>query len=586
MLVQALQPVFPGLRVSVSLVDRDNEWHAVHAVDNVVAFELSHGKGPARGVHNERAMATARAERRTVVAEHAGFVDFIVPVVIEGDVVALLVSGPVSLGRPTSEQLFERWHGLTGRRADATDPEFAQYVAMTLGTLTLDAEHATLYRRLLECFAAVLAGTDVRAYAEEGATLGARLHATRAVDKMWEAARTMVDERIAGQWLSPQMRDELARFGCSRVPEHVAVGLCGGGVGRQDAVKAMLQRDAFQRACVEIARGQSNVVAGRIGHHGVFLLASFPGSRARPESELERLALRVAGLARKRYKLELHLGLCARSGDSSLEQCFEQALGAAERALSEDVPLIRARRRAESTASPVRQLRRGLAATSARRSASLESRFERYIEAVAIECGYRLELARSELAAGFDRAAEALLEAGALEERAYAEMCSALDRSARDARTVADLFEVYRLAVADLARAAEQPVVAAQDRSLRRGLAFIERHFAEPLTRQKVARAAGFAPRYFSQLLKQQRDTTFRDYLLRVRVERGKELLVGTPLSTERIANLCGFSYRPLFHRAFVALVGMTPQAYRHMYSDGQTKRTSRYSSAKPARVR
>ena len=66
-------------------------------------------------------------------------------------------------------------------------------------------------------------------------------------------------------------------------------------------------------------------------------------------------------------------------------------------------------------------------------------KFERYIEAVVIYSGHRLELARSHLAVGFEHAAQTLLAMGAIAERSYAETSQALGRTERDASTLAEL---------------------------------------------------------------------------------------------------------------------------------------------------
>src|SRR6185503_11706771 len=116
----------------------------------------------------------------------------------------------------------------------------------------------------------------------------------------------------------------------------------------------------------------------------------------------------------------------------------------------------------------IRQLRRSLSSVIEQRPKTLAATFERYIEAVAVDSGYRQDVARAHLEAGFDEASRALLTSGALPEKGYVEMCSVLEQAARDATTVSDLFSAYRRAIADLALLAESPVRAAQDRSLRR----------------------------------------------------------------------------------------------------------------------
>jgi transcriptional regulator GlxA family with amidase domain len=193
----------------------------------------------------------------------------------------------------------------------------------------------------------------------------------------------------------------------------------------------------------------------------------------------------------------------------------------------------------------------------------LSTRFERYIEAVSVHCGLRIEAVRAHLDAGLDRAIEVLCRTGLIDERGRMDTYDALDRAAREAATVAELVAAYRHAVSDLVAAAEHPVVAAQDRNLRRSLAFIARHFTEPIALGDVARVAGFAPRHFARLFKRRESTTFEAYVRGLRVERAKQLLDGTDLSVERIAQLSGFDFRPHFHRVFRQIVGTTPAEFR-----------------------
>jgi AraC-like DNA-binding protein len=78
-----------------------------------------------------------------------------------------------------------------------------------------------------------------------------------------------------------------------------------------------------------------------------------------------------------------------------------------------------------------------------------------------------------------------------------------------------------------------------------------------------VARVSGFSTAHFSELFKKQEGTTFRTYLLRLRLARAKELLTGTDLSVKRIAELSGYGSPQYLSRVFRRIVGMTPLAYR-----------------------
>src|SRR5262249_52152861 len=153
-------------------------------------------------------------------------------------------------------------------------------------------------------------------------------------DRMWYAARTLVDDRVSRQWLSPQLRDDLSRLGLRALPEHVVVGLSAQGGEETDPVAEVINRDAFQRACIDLAYSES-AICGRVGDHGVVFLVEPQRSAAHVERALDRLAERAAMLARRRFGLKLHLGVSVKTSAGGLGARYEQALAAAERALSE-----------------------------------------------------------------------------------------------------------------------------------------------------------------------------------------------------------------------------------------------------------
>jgi two-component system, response regulator YesN len=114
-----------------------------------------------------------------------------------------------------------------------------------------------------------------------------------------------------------------------------------------------------------------------------------------------------------------------------------------------------------------------------------------------------------------------------------------------------------------LSEALSHPTPAKHDRSLSRVLDHVHQHFTAPLSFGKLAKLAGFAPAYFSQLFKRREGVTFETYVLRLRVERAKQLLESTGLEALRIAELSGFRSAQYFSRAFRKLTGATPGEYR-----------------------
>ncbi len=68
---------------------------------------------------------------------------------------------------------------------------------------------------------------------------------------------------------------------------------------------------------------------------------------------------------------------------------------------------------------------------------------------------------------------------------------------------------------------------------------------------------------YLSRLFKEKMNKNFTDYLMELRLERAKELLLHTDMKIEKIANKVGFVNHNYFGQVFKRVTGMTPRQYR-----------------------
>jgi len=535
-------------------------WVPVFSYPSVVSAEFAYRVEGRRDPHNARAIARVRRERRAVIAQHAGFHDLYVPVGANAE--TLLVTGPFAVARPTSAELRNRWRWLTGTNARAADPEFAHYLMLTLDTATFEAPMLDVLHSFARTFCQLLAGRDdTDSLAVTGAALRAKLSTTRLVDRSFEVAAEMVDERTSRAWTSPHWIEHLRFLGAQRLPSHAIVGLISGRQDDLDPIEQILRCDALQRASVDLARKIGGVVAGKIGDYGVMFLVDHTAKGARLQRRLIDVAERARVLAR-RFGLQAHMGISNPNDDLSLPGRYEAALEAAERALTGGEPICVATPASRRVLSRFGELRRELARAVGATPNVLGPRFDRYLEAVTSRCGYRLEPLRAHVEAGFDQIVEALRMTGAIDESSLMDLREPLERAA-DATTVPDLLLVYRRAVLDVQEAALHPKQAHHDRSVRRATSFVRGHLDEPLSLARVARVAGFAPTYFSSIFAKTEKTTLARYIRRLRVDRAKKMLDSTVLGVERIGHLCGFRTRTSFHQAFHELVGATPGDYR-----------------------
>jgi AraC-like DNA-binding protein len=100
-------------------------------------------------------------------------------------------------------------------------------------------------------------------------------------------------------------------------------------------------------------------------------------------------------------------------------------------------------------------------------------------------------------------------------------------------------------------------------RIVRKAMAYIQTHAAEPMTRSDIAEYVGVSESYLTHCFQDELRLPPMTYLTRYRINQAKALLVISTLSLAEIAEQVGFSSEVYFHRVFRREVGVPPGAYR-----------------------
>lgn len=116
-------------------------------------------------------------------------------------------------------------------------------------------------------------------------------------------------------------------------------------------------------------------------------------------------------------------------------------------------------------------------------------------------------------------------------------------------------------------RAAGRPVPVELLAHLRRARDHIDRHFAEPLDLDRLARVAGVSKFHFARSFEATYGETPIRYLTRRRIERSQDLLRAANLTVTEVCMLVGFASLGSFSARFSRLVGETPTAYRDRWA-------------------
>lgn len=95
---------------------------------------------------------------------------------------------------------------------------------------------------------------------------------------------------------------------------------------------------------------------------------------------------------------------------------------------------------------------------------------------------------------------------------------------------------------------------------------YINSHYREDLTLDEVADFTGFSRYYFSRSFREESGFTFRDYLVRKRVQAAMTLLIETDKPMSEVAEESGFGSVASFNRVFREHKKCTPSQYRILH--------------------
>lgn len=144
----------------------------------------------------------------------------------------------------------------------------------------------------------------------------------------------------------------------------------------------------------------------------------------------------------------------------------------------------------------------------------------------------------------------------------------------RNMRSYALLLEIYALLGEEHLRstttAADMNILQRQlsgENAFNRALEYLNNHYVDDITLDKLAAYAGFSRYTLSRMFRQHTGSTFTQYLSQRRVEMAMELLAATRLPVTQVALQCGFNSIATFNRVFREVKGCTPTQYRVIYS-------------------
>ena len=94
-------------------------------------------------------------------------------------------------------------------------------------------------------------------------------------------------------------------------------------------------------------------------------------------------------------------------------------------------------------------------------------------------------------------------------------------------------------------------------------ISYIKEHFNQPLTNQMLADLFGYHENHLNRLFLKHTGSSIHKYILMVRLDEAKKMLLNTELSQADIAEAAGFASAAHFSSYFKKAIGFSPSEYR-----------------------
>ncbi|HEY0715858.1 MAG TPA: AraC family transcriptional regulator, partial [Polyangia bacterium] len=493
-----------------------------------------------------------------------------------------LYAGQFCREQPSWESLSDQWRTLAGIEPASANPDFAAFVRMTLGLPVIEDRLLEALRTFLKLYAGFL--TEGGGTAGEGPTIQEAVDALNReyFSNLWPIEDWIVSALSSDKFqLTPwhhegRLTDWMKEgLGIERLPTTV-MSLMPVDPPDEflDPMRILVRNAQIQRALIGFARGMPETAATRLQDYGVSIVTSAePGRNAvRARLELRERAQRFQGFLRERFGLRSIAGIGRTLAPGApLHPSYRDANVALHMCVQLEKDVLFYDEHAVSAPLRYADLQRAADALmeAFERESDVEIRLasDKYVQLVLSYSAERIEVARSQFLA-------MLFQLLARIERRYPIRTEARDRFASDlvvkleeAQSLYQVIEGFKEALARLGLVSSSALNGPKVLRLEATLQYLRENFAENLRLPEVARRAGFSVPVFTRAFKQATGTSFLSYVRSLRVEHAKRLLSSSALTTEQVAQSCGFQSQHHLLRSFKKVVGQTPGEFRRVYA-------------------
>lgn len=134
--------------------------------------------------------------------------------------------------------------------------------------------------------------------------------------------------------------------------------------------------------------------------------------------------------------------------------------------------------------------------------------------------------------------------------------------SIRDMATLQDLNQFVKGLFSQTIDTIDQYKTDKSDQVIEVAKAYMQAHYKEPITLEEVAEHVDLSVHYFCKLFKKVEKMNYKDYMIQIKMEAAKKLLLKEHLSVKAVAYELGYSDPNYFSRAFKKYVGQSASEF------------------------
>jgi len=581
--VIAMRPELPFFVISWD-GDRHLEWMDLSDPRQRVRpyhFEIAFGKEPLRDQHYRAALDRASHTGEVILAELFGFWDLFLALPVEGPQRTFLYAGQFYRDPPAWQTLGAQWRALTGHEPASADPDFVRFVRVALTVPVLETPLLDAFKDFAVLYAQVLTGRGAPPDGQPSRhECIDRLNRER-ISRLWpiedwvESAISPDKFHLAPWHLEGELTDWMKEgIGIDRLPTTaMALMPLDERDERLDPVRTMVRNAELQRAWIAMCREMNETAATRLGDYGISVITSTRRDHNGARVELRERAYKLAAWLLSRFHVRSVAGIGPTlPAGSPLHESHRAAVLALHMCVQLDRDILFYDEHGDT--EPLRYTNLHQASDALMQSFARENVTEikmasdRWVRLVVRYSGQRTEAARSHCLALLFQLFAVMQRRGPMSSDARARVASDLTRNLEEAQSLSQVIESFREALQHLTLVSSRAWHGPSVMRIEAMLQYIRENFAEPLPLPLAARKAGFSVPAFSRAFRQATGTSFLNFLRAIRVEHAKRLLTMTPMTTELIAQACGFQSPHHLIRSFKKVTSLTPGTYRRAHAN------------------